>query len=689
MRRLPRFRETPNVLALMLSLSGFTALAAPSDEEFESALGDIETVSIATGHPHPLRTAPSVTSVITAEEIRNSGARDLVDVLKLVPGFYIGLTASSRDPVITVRGFSSVFNQNILFMLDGIPQTELVFGNRFTALGKVPLDIIERVEVIRGPGSALYGADAYSAVVNVITQKNVPAQAQLTLSSGSYDTYDLRALAGRRLGNVNVVGAAEYLVTDQYNPFIQEDQQTRLDALLGTRASLAPATVKLGHQGFGAHLNIVGENNSLGLRAAARRNDVGIGSTGTLDPFGGVETTTLEAMFRHRHYIQENLAFEGVMDGSMINYKIDNWHFFPAGALGVFPDGVIFNNEFDQRRLRPRGSLEYTGFKDHYLILGGGGEFGRFKQRSESRNYTVTREGIFPLGSLRDTLSTPALGDKGITRNLVFAYLQDEWTLHPDWILTWGLRYDHYSDFGDTLNPRAVLVWDVRYDLTAKLLYGRGFRAPTLLETRAQQIPAIRANRDLTPEKVDSFDLAFDYRPRLDLLTRFNLFYHETDNQIRYQRTGGLGYVPENVGKQKGRGLEVELQWDMTGYMSFYGFYAYQHNTDETTERDAGYTPHHKLFAMAQYQSRPWLFTVQATYIGERNRVAEDPRPKPETYTFVNVLARYEFSKYLEVSLDIRNIFDEKAQDAAFGTVFPGDIPLPGRTYYFSLIGRY
>ncbi|HJW28058.1 MAG TPA: TonB-dependent receptor, partial [Saprospiraceae bacterium] len=288
----------------------------------------------------------------------------------------------------------------------------------------------------------------------------------------------------------------------------------------------------------------------------------------------------------------------------------------------------------------------------------------------------------------QDMASMPILGESDIKRHLLFAYLQDEWILHPDWTLTSGVRYDHYSDFGSTINPRSALVWNTRHNLTLKFLYGRGFREPSLLETQAQQVPAIRGNAHLNPETLNSFDLAVDYRPRLDLQTRVNFFYHVTDNQIRLQQAG-FSYWPENVGKQKGHGIELEWQWDITPVTRFYGYYAYQANTDETTGKDAGYTPHHKVFAQVQRQSNPWLFNVQATYIGPRDRVAEDPRSSPQTYTLVDVRTRYDFSDHFAISLDIRNLFDKNAKEAGFGTVFPGDMPLPGRNYYLTLFGRF
>lgn len=168
--------QTPRRTATLVAIALLWISLTRAQPEFEQTFGDAETVSIATGRPQSVQTAPAVASVITAEDIRNTGARDLVDILKLVPGIYIGQTANAFGPAVAVRGFTSAFNQTTLFMLDGIPQSELVFGDRFTALGKIPLDSIERVEVIRGPGSALYGADAYSAVVNIITRREVPGR---------------------------------------------------------------------------------------------------------------------------------------------------------------------------------------------------------------------------------------------------------------------------------------------------------------------------------------------------------------------------------------------------------------------------------------------------------------------------------------------------------------------------------
>lgn len=143
------------------------------------------------------------------------------------------------------------------------------------------------------------------------------------------------------------------------------------------------------------------------------------------------------------------------------------------------------------------------------------------------------------------------------------------------------------------------------------------------------------------------------------------------------------------MGRQKGRGLELEAWWDIDRNTQLYGAYSYQDNTDETTGKDAGYTPHHQILALLQHRHQPWLFSLQARYTGNRDRIAEDDRPEPDTYTFLEAFVRYEITRHLEASLDVRNLLGAEVEDAGFGTAFPGDIPLPGRTFYFSLTGRF
>jgi iron complex outermembrane receptor protein len=135
----------------------------------------------------------------------------------------------------------------------------------------------------------------------------------------------------------------------------------------------------------------------------------------------------------------------------------------------------------------------------------------------------------------------------------------------------------------------------------------------------------------------------------------------------------------------------LEAWWDIDRYTQLYGAYSYQDSTDKTTNADVGYHPHHLLYARLQRRQKPWLFTVQARYVGQRERRVEDSRLPAETYAFVDGLVRYELTPDFEVGFEVRNLFDLKAEDAGPGTdaAFPSDIPLPGRIYYFTVTGRF
>ena len=331
------------------------------------------------------------------------------------------------------------------------------------------------------------------------------------------------------------------------------------------------------------------------------------------------------------------------------------------------------------------------GLPSHRINLGIGVEVNKTKQNSESRNYNLVNGVPVPLGTVQDTNDPDLLtfGAREFSRDLQFIYLQDEWSLIPDWTLTLGIRYDHYSDYGDQVNPRMALVWGASPYLTTKLIYGRGFRGPSLVDTQTRQSPIISGNPDLNPEWIESLELAFDYRIHPNLLTRLNLFYQETDDQIRLLRAGGSILFPTNVAQQIGRGVELEARWDIDNRTQLYGAYSYQKNEDHTTNTDIGYGPHHLWLARLQRQQKPWNVSIQARYVGERDRSFTDPRPRTNTYTFVDGFVSYAITPDFEVGLDIRNFFDTDAVDDSPGTALPSDIPLPGRTYYFSVLGRF
>ena len=132
-------------------------LAQAEEEELAMAYGDKSFVSIATGSRQPIARAPSVASVITSEDIKAIGAADLDEVLETVPGIHVARSPLGYNPIYTIRGIYSQYNPQVLMLVNGIPITGVIFGDRSNIWGGMPVENISRIEVIRGPGSAIYG----------------------------------------------------------------------------------------------------------------------------------------------------------------------------------------------------------------------------------------------------------------------------------------------------------------------------------------------------------------------------------------------------------------------------------------------------------------------------------------------------------------------------------------------------
>jgi iron complex outermembrane receptor protein len=336
-------------LSLHITIAVFLLLLFNSvvvaDTEDAEIFGDVETVSIATGVERPIITAPAVASVFDAKYIRDSGARNLTDILSMVPGIHIGTSTINYAPIYSTRGFSSTANKNILIMIDGIPVDELLFGYKVLALGKIPIDIINRVEVSRGPGSALWGADAFSAVVNIITKTDVPEASTMVLSGGSYNTQNVRMFIGAEIDGVNATAAAEYSKTDGHEPAIDKDHQTLLDEQYGTDASLAPGRALTSSTELGMLLNISNEHSQLGFRAYQKELEMGIGMAASLDPFGSIENEGIEVSHKYVNDITHDFGFSSTFSLAQNNYTFDNLHFFPPGSFFNFVDGIILNEK--------------------------------------------------------------------------------------------------------------------------------------------------------------------------------------------------------------------------------------------------------------------------------------------------------------------------------------------------------
>jgi iron complex outermembrane receptor protein len=196
-------------------------------------------------------------------------------------------------------------------------------------------------------------------------------------------------------------------------------------------------------------------------------------------------------------------------------------------------------------------------------------------------------------------------------RQLYYGLVQDEWNFAEKWDMTAGVRYDEYSDFGSTVNPRAALVWETTDTLVAKLLYGRTFRAPSFSEQYLKNNPVGVGNENLEPETIQTYELAFQYRPRRTVQVKLNLFHYEAEDLIVLAGTT-LPLRYENITEQEGSGFEVELDWQPYDQLILRSNFAYQRSEDKTIEHVVHDAPQMQFYLNPHWDFLPdWSLDLQ------------------------------------------------------------------------------
>jgi outer membrane receptor for ferrienterochelin and colicins len=669
------------------------ALAASGidEEDLAQVYGDKGFVSIATGSVQPVHRAPAIASVITAGDIEALGARSLEDVLALVPGLHVSRSFYFNDPIYTFRGIHSQFNPQVLVLLNDLPLTSVFLGNRGAAWRSVPVETISRVEVIRGPGSALYGADALSGVINIITKS--PEELKGTRVSAAYGSFETAALTATHGGERGALQYSTFLHvgrTEGLDRTIRADQQTALDSLFGTTASLAPGPGNLGMRAFEAGVDLHWQDFTLHA-GYTKRSDIGTayGVANALDPEGVGKTERYAVDLGWRN----STSFSNWDLAARVNYEDLNEKaslvLFPPGAFGnAFPQGMVGEPFKWERHVGFSAAATYTGFADHRLRLGAGYRKEDLYRIEESKNYTfVVVPGLgtvpVPLGSLVDVSDTsPFIQPQG--RIVRYAYAQDEWSLARDWVVTAGMRYDRYSDFGGTTNPRLALVWDAAYDVTAKLMYGRAFRPPSFAELYNINNPVATGNPNLTPETIETREAAVTWQPVPGLQLGANAYLFTMRDILRFVPNAdpSTGNTAQNVGELKGRGFELEFTWDVIRSFRLSGNYGHQRTWDPDTGDDPGNAPRNRAYLRTDWRFSPgWSLNTQVNWVADRRREPNDTRGPIEDYTLVDLALRTEAPGHQwSLTLAVRNLFDVDAREPSPAPgLIPDDFPLPGR----------
>jgi outer membrane cobalamin receptor len=624
-------------------------------------------VRIAAQREQSLDEAPSIVSVITRQEIEAYGARDLADILRFVPGFEFGIDVySEAGPLF--RGIWVEEGKSLL-MINGIIQNELGFGT-YSFFGSIPASIIEKVEVIRGPGSAIYGGFAEVDVVNVITHQPESLQgARLSANAGVVGSN------GRSLhGNISVGSTTDKVKIAAHVGYGETVLSTREYAdFFGGRLDLDQDNAYRRWQ------HIVTEASVKDLTMRYQRTSFTFGAQDTffaLQP--AINGENLEETNNYNDAVHLDYKWK-IVDRfvlqPVIEYTRNNtWNFnYPASIDGLYAgSGTVL------RRYRGEMNAIYDAPWKGEVRLGAG--------HLRDEIHSVASDGTPGLQLSTDpsdlTSRAHSTSDYGL-----FQYLQ-KWG--PVGV-TVGGRYED-TTFGDAFAPRAGVTY-VHKAFNTKLLYGRAFRIPLLFQSYSR---ALAFTTRLEPEIADTTEIELGYKFTRHINGKINAFFIDIDDPIVYQ---GVGNTYVNFGRIQSQGLEAELRADYPTYGGFTNV-AYAEPTDRTSpgfvtvskKRFLG-SPPVKVNLGTYYRMGIMEFAPSLTYLsarsGQSTESANDPSGMLGTIDYpalvlvnMNIVAR-NVVKDLDVHLGVHNLFD--VDYLLIQPYYGGHAPLPAQDRHIEL----
>ena len=671
-------------LVLLIFSQSSVAFESVEDKDYEIL------TKIASGRSVEKDKAASTVSIITEKEIEEMGAIELSEVLETVPGLHVKKNNYIRSNTYVMRGIGTRYNPEVLFLINNIPIISPSTGNRTQGgWGGMPVSNIKRVEIIRGPGSALYGADAYAGVINIILKSNDVGE-EVKILYGENQAKNVFAQSGGGNESFNYYASIDISETEGYSPRIDFDNQSYLDNLFNTNSSLSPGEANFQKKMYDAFFSLKYKDYLKISILHQSRRDMGIGfnlNDVLIDSSKIDNSRTLYSIDFNKEYNEikynSKLSYYRMKEWASENVKL-----YPDGAYGgVFNNGVIGSPERTEDFFRIDNNVILNVFENHYLNLGLGYSNSSVLKTKEKKNFDFNFQPL-PNGIIELNNNDEGIFLNPRDRDNIYAFVQDEWYLGNDITVTSGIRYDWYSDFGSTINPRFAFVWDTSRKLTSKFLYGRAFRAPSISELYVTSNPYSLGNEDLKPEIIDTFELNFNYRFDFDTFLSWNLFYYEAKDYLSLEKKENETFQMENLGRIKGHGTEVEFSHKINENLKFYTNYSYYKNKNESENEESTINPSHMFYSRLTYDDPKLNINLQGNWISDRKRKNNDLRKDLKGYYKIDFNVKIKNIldiKRLDAMIYFKNLTNEDIREPSVDGGMKNDYPMPGRNAHFGL----
>ena len=638
--------------------------------------------------------AASVT-ILDSETIEASPARNIQDLLRRTPGIDFversGMAARSNS-MLVVRGVPGT--KRALFLVDGLPANDLGTGT-LAELNLVQVHSVEQVEVVRGPFSSLYGANAFAGVINAITRQGAgPPIADFFASGGNAGYHQFGGSTRGESGPVGYSFTADRRRIDNvYNRETRISGSRALplqnvgyeDVRLSGRLDFAPAdgwtaTLLPRISRYTSGLDVTGR---LPMAVDENRTGTSVNLGGVLRHRGsGPVSAQIKISQRdlRSHIFQENYTRTPTRQTTIVGLPGSGRT--ESIERGVHPFAALTNRNTAIQSTLVEPQLTWTPSLNHSVVFGATyihdrGNFGdsivvdRTNLLGSDADLAAEamglQAGLLAAGAVNPSVSIvrdPPLGDvfplsagSREVFHVAAAYVQDEWDVADSVRLVPGLRLDYHSRFGTVASPKVALLYSITPSTRVRTSAGRAFRAPSLSELFGNVVfhgttPGF-PNPDLRPEYIISFDAGIQHEVSRAFRTEMNVFHNDMTDLVQLIAAADRSHFDwVNVAEARSTGVELVANGQAADWLDYYANYTYTDSEDLATGNLLARVPRHKV--NLGFEVGAWLGSWRLTGSLDQRWVDERFQTSRGRPVWLDEYARTDFGLYVRPNDDMR-----------------------------------
>ena len=630
-----------------------------SENDSLNLLEDLNSASeIATRSKLNIDKTPAIVSILHANELKKIGIASLYEALETVPGIEVSM-GTGGGKQINMRANKSLARDKLKLMINGVSVNSELIGSISSFLD-FPIELIERIEIIRGPASALYGSFANIGVINVVT-KNATDDRGVVFTKISSEGHTSAGFEKQiKLDNIKIALDGFTIHNNKsrtYGPYSAINSQSSFTSYEDFDVQSLGVNIQLD--------NTISLNSRILQRDA--QNYYGYADWPIVRDPKRLKATSILSEFRYAPKLSKDTSMDLKLGYKEYEFAGKS-RYLPTSILGYAYDTIVRGYYREEGFY---GDLAFTHKVDKHEIL-----FGGYASTSKiaSIKYDLNDRNISEVTNFTVLNLKP-----GVSRDQYAFYLHDIYSISSELTFNIGGRYDYYSDADSSFSPKLALVYNESNEDSYKLMYQRSFRTPSFVELYGLESPYI-GDESLKSETIDTIEFAYSHQSSLNNRFTWNIFYSDMKNFVNRKN----GSVFFNDDKIRSLGTEIEWQFPLFDASKLKSNYSYIHIEDENGNRLPFVANHLANVMLFTQWTREFSSGTTLRYISKQHREAADTRTDLDGYKRVNQTFTYTHKDFTFQAV-IKNLFNEAIVFPTEMNTYENDLIRDGRTFWLSM----